>query len=122
MVNPHEFRLKAKDERTDPLGEMLAENIAVQRELLNEIAGLKKAVKGSGGGGDKAWDVWRILIGLALTIAMGAHALLWYLDKTVAVQTEQIESVNERASRNERDIDTNDKAIKEHLRDHNGGR
>lgn len=84
------------DPTGDDAAELLASNQLLMRELVDEVKKLreKQPPPPSEGNGSRA-RIINAVVTIALGAALGAHALLWYLDKTVAVHTTLIERVME---------------------------
>lgn len=94
-IRPGEqLRFPAPDERT--MSDELRELAELARGLKESVDRLKEEPKPKENGNSKATDAfWRVVIGLALAGTIAAHAFLWRMNSTIAVQTEQIQRLRE---------------------------
>lgn len=116
------------DPTGDDAAELLASNQELMRELVREIRAMRERQQnsnggsgGSGSGGSRA-RIINAVVTVALTAALGAHALLWYLDKTVAVHTTLIERVLEDVRKYEAQADREHSDLDIRVRDLERGR
>jgi len=92
MVEPSDLiaRLQAKaDAEADPQVLLLH----AVREMSAQLAEIQKAAPKNGGRNGRGLtdSAWRIAVALCVGAVMGLFTLLWNLNATIAVQTEQIE-------------------------------
>lgn len=103
---------------------LLASNHVLMRELVDEIKELREKQTGppSRGSGSSRARIINAVVTVALGAALGAHALLWYLDKTVAVHTTLIERVMEDVRGHLSEADRDHAEIRNRVRELERGR
>ena len=98
-------RIRAEIEKDETLegrvGKVLAElqTLNEQMKKIEQNAGKKGNGNGNGGAKTLMDSLLRIAVAVAIAIALGAHAVIWSLDRTQGVQVEQIERLRSDVSR-----------------------
>jgi len=111
------------------MASLIADNIQIQRDLLEQIKKIKEG-NGNGNGGngksgmiDRAWEIMRwFLIPWMLWVSTSLIRVqeTRFTETDGAKMQEQIQALLMRIIRNERDINANESNIEQHVRDHNG--